>query len=150
MPPVRCVLERDAGGDVLLKLSYVLENGWGIELRAEQVVPLRATRPNFGGARWWFSCPRRADGGECGRRVGKLYRPPDGRRFACRHCLRLTYESCQRSHRYDRLSALVTGEASGETFDAVKLAFSDATKGARHRRAAPSPKLSDVFRTMLN
>jgi hypothetical protein len=44
-----------------------------------------------------------AGGPPCGRRVGKLYLPPCGRYFGCRHCYRLTYTSCQESHKYDDL-----------------------------------------------
>jgi hypothetical protein len=51
-------------------------------------VRLEATRPRFGGVRWWGRCP-------CGRRVGKLYLPGGATRFACRHCHGLTYTSCQ-------------------------------------------------------
>ena len=39
----------------------------------------------------WFVCPLVG----CGRRVGKLYLPPGGRYYGCRHCYRLTYESAQ-------------------------------------------------------
>ena len=85
------------------------------------------------------------DGEECARRVGKLYRPPGSRTFACRHCLDLTYVSCQRSHRYDGLFALVAGEASGESFEAVKRAFSYRAKEARRRRAESSPTLLEAF-----
>jgi len=95
--------------------------------------------------RWWFSCPRVLDGEECGRRVGKLYRPPGSRTFACRHCLDLTYQSCQRSHRYDGLFALMAGEASGKSFEAVKWAFSYRAREARRRRAEPSPTLLEAF-----
>jgi hypothetical protein len=34
-------------------------------------------------------------GSPCYRRVGKLYLPPGGRYFGCRHCYDLTYTSCQ-------------------------------------------------------
>ena len=54
-----------------------------------------------------------AGGGPCGRRVGKLYLPPGGRYYGCRHCHRLTYSSCQDSHKYDgawRRMALDMGE----------------------------------------
>ena len=61
---------------------------------------------NYGGQRRWLVCPGHVreleemgiyntlgDGGECGRRVCKLYRPPGGKQFLCRHCLNLTYLS---------------------------------------------------------
>jgi hypothetical protein len=32
-----------------------------------------------------------------------LYLPPGGEVFGCRHCYGLTYESCQQSHKYDRV-----------------------------------------------
>jgi hypothetical protein len=56
---------------------------------------LATTRPRFGGLRWWFVCPLVVNGRPCGRRVAKLYLPPGGRYYACRHCNRLTYTSCQ-------------------------------------------------------
>lgn len=49
---------------------------------------LTATRPRFGGLRWWFVCPLVVKGRSCKRRVGKLYLPPHGRYFGCRHCNR--------------------------------------------------------------
>jgi len=71
-----------------------------------QVVETTATPCNYGGKKWFLICPGRVreleemgiyntlgDGGECGRRVGKLYRPPGGKQFLCRHCLNLTYLS---------------------------------------------------------
>lgn len=64
MSPVRCSLERDADGAMVLTLSYVLDNRWGIDRRVEQVVPLQTTQPNFGGVRWWFGCPRAVNGGK--------------------------------------------------------------------------------------
>lgn len=65
--------------------------------------------------------------------------------IACRHSLDLTYEGCQKSHRYDRLFALMAGEASGEAFETVKGAFSYQMKEARGRRAASSPTLLEAF-----
>ncbi len=35
--------------------------------------------------------------------MGKLYYPPGGIYFGCRQCYKLTYESCQESHKYDGL-----------------------------------------------
>lgn len=54
-----------------------------------QYIHLEATAPNYGGLRWWFSCPR------CERRSAKLYLPPRQDLFACRTCHRLSYESAQ-------------------------------------------------------
>ncbi len=142
---VRFVLEVGDVDTPLLRLSYPVKGRWGLEHPIEVVVHLQTTRPNFGGVRWWFSCPGMVGGEECGRRVGKLYLPPGDRYFACRYCLDLTYESCQKSHRYDRLFAQMAGEASGEAFEAVKRAFSHQTKEARRRRAEPSPTLLDAF-----
>ncbi len=82
MPSVRCSLEFDDNDKQLLRLIYTPDGRWGLRDRVEQVVPLQTTRPHFGGVRWWFSCPRMLDGEECGRRVGKHYRPPEGRYFA--------------------------------------------------------------------
>jgi hypothetical protein len=112
MSLVRCSLQTDGQNTLLLRLSYTVGSKWGFEHQVEELVPLEPTQPNFGGVRWWFSCPRTVSGKRCGRRVGKLYRLPDRRRFACRHCLDLTHESCQRSHRYDGLLARVAAEAT--------------------------------------
>lgn len=64
-------------------------------------IPLQTTAVYFGGHRWWYTCP----GQGCWRRVGKLYLPPGGLYFGCRHCYKLTYTSCQESHKYDSLFA---------------------------------------------
>ncbi len=63
--------------------------------RTEEVVDyrirLQTTPPHYGGLRWWFTCPILG----CGRRIAKLYLPPGGRYFGCRHCYQLTYKSAQ-------------------------------------------------------
>jgi hypothetical protein len=60
------------------------------------------TRPNYGGIRVWFVCPK----SDCGRKCAVLYRQWDtsSRAFACRRCARIVYES-QRMSRLDRLEA---------------------------------------------
>jgi hypothetical protein len=52
----------------------------------EQIISLSQTLCNYGGYREWFLCPR------CGKRVAILYGA--GKYFFCRHCYKLTYESC--------------------------------------------------------
>lgn len=62
------------------------------EWRGEQVtqeIYLDWTPCNYGGWRPWFICMT------CRRRVAKIYF--GGKNFACRHCLDLTYRSCQES-----------------------------------------------------
>ena len=68
-----------------------------------QKIELTQTPCHYGGRRWWFVCPAVKDGIYCGDRVGKLYIPPAGQYFGCRKCYDLTYESCQKSHKYDRI-----------------------------------------------
>jgi len=68
-------------------------------------IRLTATRPNFGGVRWWFICPLVVNGRVCARRVAKLYLPPSRAYFGCRHCHDLTYTSCQESHKFDSMYA---------------------------------------------
>lgn len=60
-------------------------------------IPIRLqTMPTqFGGQRWWFTCPLTADGVVCNRRAGKLYLPPGAQYFGCRKCHDLTYRVCQ-------------------------------------------------------
>jgi hypothetical protein len=61
----------------------------------ECIIRLTPTRPNLGGLRFWFRCPIRRNGKECGRRVRKLYLPPGAKIFGCRCCYNLTYRSAQ-------------------------------------------------------
>lgn len=56
----------------------------------------------WGRLRWWFHCSSLADGGNCDRRMRKLYLAPDGSHFACRSCHRLTYRSSVESHTMNR------------------------------------------------
>ncbi len=79
-----------------VRLSYsFVWTSTGQEESHDYRVGLTATRPRFGGVRWWFLCPLTVNGKACGRRVGKLYLPPRGRYFGCRHCHQLSYSSCQ-------------------------------------------------------
>lgn len=69
-----------------LLLHYTRGEGEDRE-KVKQKVPLTFTEPHFGGRRWWMICPYR------GHRVGKLYLPPFGDRFASRKAWRLGYHS---------------------------------------------------------
>jgi hypothetical protein len=49
-------------------------------------IALEATRPNFGGKRWWFICPL------TGQRAAKLHLPPNAGMFASRSAYGLGYQ----------------------------------------------------------
>jgi hypothetical protein len=75
------------------------------------VVPLLTSRLVSGGLRWWFRCPAcRGGGPPCGRRVGKLYLPPGGKVFACRHCYDLAYTSSRESRKYNSMFRSLAAE----------------------------------------
>ena len=69
----------------------------------EQKIRLSTSPCTYGGFRWWFECPVVKDGVYCGNRASKLYLPSGQLYFGCRACHDLTYESCQKSHKYDNL-----------------------------------------------
>ena len=84
---------------------------WQSTLLVAQEIPIKQTKCNFGGRRFWFLCPGvdRELGGDmyhqpCGRQCTKVYFPDDAGAFACRLCHDLTYESVQQhDKRIDRL-----------------------------------------------
>ncbi len=80
-----------------------LELTTGGIVNSRQKIELTTTPCNYGGWRWWFTCPVVKDGIYCGNRVTKLFLPPAAKYFGCRECYDLTYESCQKSHKYDRI-----------------------------------------------
>jgi hypothetical protein len=86
----------DEPGDERLELSYT-RSGRDEREDVRQTVRLCSIMPNYGGKRWWMICPYRHI------RVGKLYLPPGGDRFASRQAWRLGYD-CQRIAKHDRAS----------------------------------------------
>lgn len=60
-------------------------------------ISLVSTPCNFGSKRYWFICSLSVNGRPCNRRVAKLFLPPGGRYFGCRHCHDLTYKG-QKEH----------------------------------------------------
>jgi len=97
---------RSPEGVLYLQLSYTITRGNSHEKTpVEYPVGLTTTQCNFGGVRYWFICPLVVDDKPCMRRVGKLYLPPGGKYFGCRHCYNLTYKSCKEHDK--RVDALV-------------------------------------------
>ena len=82
-----------------VRLKYTLvTKGEALDYR----VGLQSTTPEFGGLRWWFTCPLVTRRGVCLRRCGKLYLPPNAKYYGCRRCYNLSYAS-QREDRANRL-----------------------------------------------
>jgi hypothetical protein len=83
---------RDRGAP-WVRLHYHFTTGANAGEDIDYRVRLSTTPLHFGGEQWWMHCPVKG----CGRRVRKLYLPPRGTYYACRHCHDLTYRSCQES-----------------------------------------------------
>lgn len=77
-------------------------SGGSVTVTAQEIA-VTTTPCFYGGVRYWFLCPAVTDGLLCENRVGVVYLPPAGKIFGCRQCHDLTYESCQKSHKYDRV-----------------------------------------------
>src|SRR6185295_9572259 len=91
---INYVAHMDEPGRERLELFYNRNDG--DECRhVRQTVQLCHTLPHYGGKRWWMLCPY------CNLRVGKLYMPFGGDRFASRQVWRLGYNS-QRVTETDR------------------------------------------------
>lgn len=91
------ILEPLGEDGLTMRLHYTRTKRNGEKENLNYSIVLQATRPNYGGRRYWFTCPLTVNGWPCRRRVGKLYLPPGGKYFGCRHCYNLTYKSCQES-----------------------------------------------------
>jgi hypothetical protein len=98
------------GRYITIAYSVAWEDGLTITLqypgpRGEEVelpILVHSTPTQFGGERWWFSCPATPGGVPCDRRVDKLFLPRGEEYFACRNCHGLTYRSCQEAHYSER------------------------------------------------
>jgi hypothetical protein len=84
---------------------FTLHYRWANSEDVQIPIRLQTTPTQFGGERWWFTCPLVVGGTACNRRVGKVYLPPGARYFGCRRCHNLTYRSCQDAHESERLFA---------------------------------------------
>jgi hypothetical protein len=104
----------DEPGEERLHLSFTRGSGDERE-HVQQAVRLCHTVPNYGGKRWWMICPFRHI------RVGKLYLPPDGDRFASRQAWRLGYHIqrvAARDRSFERLFRLQRRLDCGQGWEA--------------------------------
>jgi hypothetical protein len=98
-----------------LRLSYTRGDGADRE-SVQQTITLTFTEPNYGGRRWWMICPSR------GNRVGKLYLPNGGDRFAGGRAWRIGYKIQRVAHRdrpFEKLLRLQRKLGSDEGYEAV-------------------------------
>ncbi|MCA9935611.1 MAG: hypothetical protein H6662_16250 [Ardenticatenaceae bacterium] len=91
-------------GNAYFRVYYTITRWDGRKHDYDYKIGLQTTACNFGSVRWWFTCPLVTNGRSCGRRVGKLYMPPGGQYYGCRHCYDLTYRSSQENDK--RVNAL--------------------------------------------
>jgi hypothetical protein len=93
-------------GELALKIDPEQAKKYlGLRILGRYEVPITSTKPHLGGTRFWFRCPVMRDGNPCGRRVGRLYLPPEQQVFGCRTCYNLTYRSAQEhDHRKYKLA----------------------------------------------
>ncbi len=88
----------DLHENLYLEMTYTLIDQHQEESQSFNYrIDLTTTPCYFGGRRYWFICPCVVENRICQRRVGKLYLPPNGKYFGCRHCYNLTYK-CQKEH----------------------------------------------------
>ncbi len=102
---------RDVTGLVVAS-AVVRLDGDGVIVKCgglEYTIGIERTFCRFGGVRYYFLCPAVKDGVYCGGRVTKLFLPPGGAVFGCRECYDLTYQSCQESHKYDKVFGHIEG-----------------------------------------
>jgi hypothetical protein len=113
-----CCANLSDPSDSWVRLRYT---AWGTPV--EYAVRLTTTIPQYGGWRWWFTCPLIAKGSPCNRRVAKLYLPPGQHYFGCRHCYDLTYRVCQENQKPTCFDAMLAEGIPGATPEFVRDVF---------------------------
>lgn len=92
---IRYAVDEVHGAPAVRLIYTTTVTATGEKTESNYPILLQRTLPHFGGTRWWFTCPLVESGVACRRRVAKLYLPPNGTYFGCRHCYELTYHSRQ-------------------------------------------------------
>lgn len=137
-----------------LRLEYEVSDGVSMTKRPmNYFVEVTSRRCQFGGLQFLFQCPLVVNGVPCERTVMRLYLPPGGQIFGCRHCYDLRYQDSQTHDR--RVDVLMRDplllQSALQSSD-IKLAMLGVTavtklarRANRRRRSAPhSPYERDV------
>ena len=106
-------------------------------VRTEPVL-LTYIKPNFGGRRWYFICPR------CERRCTKIHRPIDRERYLCRRC-----HQRKRTMRPDEYAPLPSGTRWGETTEISIFARTEWGDSIHFETVLPSRGRDVTCRPML-
>jgi len=101
--------------------TITLNYRWGDREDVRIPIHLQTTPTQFGGKRWWFTCPLIVNGVACNRRAGKLYLSPGTRYFGCRICHNLTYQSSQEAHLMERLFGRMGYDAQASRLAATQM-----------------------------
>lgn len=129
-----------------LTLEYAVVRGDGEHGKESRNIPLSltATRPRFGGWRWWFLCPG------CRRRCGVVYwRTGAEASPACRTCSQLRYISqlCDTGERLHRRARKLIIRAEGDPDLALERHFPD--RPARIHRTTHA-RLAAAYHAVLD
>lgn len=124
MGRVLCMVESNKRGLSGVRFIYTVTNRRNDKSEIlNYVIPVVSTRCNYGGHRWWFTCPLVVNGCACRRRCRILYLPPDSKFFGCRECHQLSYGSRQR-HREKFFEwfekPYKTAKSANEAFEKVR------------------------------
>jgi hypothetical protein len=118
-----------------LKSPYIRLHYNPIE-KIDYKIFLTSTHPNYGGFRYWFSCPK------CGKRVWKLYLSLESKYFLCRQCQNLTYTSCRKSHSDDAIIKKISSQTG--------LSWNQAKKGLLDIRKKYRPEILEIRSRFIN
>ncbi len=130
----------DTSEDAYLNLSYKVKDYWqnDTEWRHKDYrVGLQRFYCNFGGFRWFFSCPH------CGSRVAVLYLTSG--LFVCRKCAQLTYPSCNENKRFRGgiWGMWVKSDKAYEYYQTLRRRFYRGKPTRKYRRYLKMDYLSD-------
>jgi len=112
--------------ETAIELHYAVTGNEGEKENVDLTVRLTTTKCNFGGFRYWFTCPIWT----CGKRVGVLYGV--GRYFCCRHCASVAYAAQMYGGRY-RLGSTTVRDVE-RAVDDVKTLYYRGRPTRKYRR----------------
>lgn len=80
-----------------IRFQYVIAKGTENERHLDYSYKMHKVSCNLGGFRWAIECGLSYNNTYCGRKVYKLFQPPNSDYFGCRKCMHIVYESQRKS-----------------------------------------------------